>query len=286
MLPRLRAAGSASATFSVARQRPAGDNACATSRTLTGRRRAALEAAAGTAVSARRGGRNRRARHVPRAVPDARRPADVRAPDVLHQREGRAGARLSRTPVRGRPAGRDPLVSRRGVSAMSALVVASLGAIGWLYLLAGRGGFWRAAERDAAGSAGAGRRLAARHRRDSGPKRGRRHRGDPGVVAAGRIIRARSRVIVVDDHSSDDTAAIAHRVAGGDTPSRITVPRCQPVLAPGWSGKLWALHHGIGHEQTARRARPRICCLPMPISVMRRTRCGLLVSGAAAIGCC
>ena len=132
---------------------------------------------------------------------------------------------------------------------MSALVVASLGAMAWLYLLAGRGGFWRAAERDlpetqapAEGWPRVTAVIPARNEAD-------------GIAATlesllGQDYPGAFSVIVVDDHSSDDTAAIAHRVAGGDTPSRITV-LAAPVLAPGWSGKLWALHHGIGHEQRA-----------------------------------
>lgn len=44
-------------------------------------------------------------------------------------------------------------------------------------------------------------------------------------------------VIVVDDHSSDRTAAIA-RSAG----VKVMQP---PPLAEGWCGKTWALHHGV-----------------------------------------
>ncbi|MEB3332434.1 MAG: glycosyltransferase family 2 protein [Synechococcaceae cyanobacterium] len=48
-------------------------------------------------------------------------------------------------------------------------------------------------------------------------------------------------VIVVDDHSSDDTAAIACRAADG-LPLRVLQP---PPLPEGWCGKTWALHHGV-----------------------------------------
>jgi glycosyltransferase involved in cell wall biosynthesis len=48
-------------------------------------------------------------------------------------------------------------------------------------------------------------------------------------------------VIVVDDHSSDGTAAIARQAAAG-LPVRV-VPA--PPLPPGWCGKTWALHHGV-----------------------------------------
>jgi len=48
-------------------------------------------------------------------------------------------------------------------------------------------------------------------------------------------------VIVIDDHSSDDTAAIA-RAAATTLPIRLIQP---PPLAVGWCGKTWALHHGV-----------------------------------------
>jgi glycosyltransferase involved in cell wall biosynthesis len=48
-------------------------------------------------------------------------------------------------------------------------------------------------------------------------------------------------VIVVDDHSSDATAAIAHQAAG-PLPLRVVQP---PPLPAGWCGKTWALHHGV-----------------------------------------
>jgi 4,4'-diaponeurosporenoate glycosyltransferase len=48
-------------------------------------------------------------------------------------------------------------------------------------------------------------------------------------------------VIVIDDHSSDATAAIARRGAPGLT-VRVIQP---PPLPAGWCGKTWALHHGV-----------------------------------------
>ncbi len=52
-------------------------------------------------------------------------------------------------------------------------------------------------------------------------------------------------VIVIDDHSSDRTAAIA-RQAATDLPIRVVQP---PPLAEGWCGKTWALHHGVQASQ-------------------------------------
>jgi 4,4'-diaponeurosporenoate glycosyltransferase len=48
-------------------------------------------------------------------------------------------------------------------------------------------------------------------------------------------------VIVVDDHSSDGTAAAASQAAGA-LPLQVIQP---PSLPAGWCGKTWALHHGV-----------------------------------------
>lgn len=53
------------------------------------------------------------------------------------------------------------------------------------------------------------------------------------------------RIIVVDDHSGDETAALAQRAAeAGGAASRATIFQAAP-LQPGWTGKLWALQQGI-----------------------------------------
>ena len=48
-------------------------------------------------------------------------------------------------------------------------------------------------------------------------------------------------VIVIDDHSSDDTDAIA-RQASARLPLQVIQP---PPLPAGWCGKTWALHNGV-----------------------------------------
>lgn len=48
-------------------------------------------------------------------------------------------------------------------------------------------------------------------------------------------------VIVIDDHSSDDTARIA-RQAAASLPLQVIEP---PPLPAGWCGKTWALHNGV-----------------------------------------
>ena len=51
-------------------------------------------------------------------------------------------------------------------------------------------------------------------------------------------------LIVVDDHSTDGTAALAREAAGGD--ARMTLVPA-PDLAPGWFGKQWACQSGVAH---------------------------------------
>jgi len=63
------------------------------------------------------------------------------------------------------------------------------------------------------------------------------------------------RLIVVDDQSDDGTAEIARSTAQAlkathpGTADRLTVLPGQP-LAPGWTGKLWALEQGTRYTQT------------------------------------
>ena len=52
-------------------------------------------------------------------------------------------------------------------------------------------------------------------------------------------------IIVVDDHSEDRTAALAQQVANEFGASRRVKIHSAAPLAPGWTGKLWALNDGI-----------------------------------------
>lgn len=52
-------------------------------------------------------------------------------------------------------------------------------------------------------------------------------------------------IILVDDSSTDGTAAIAASLAGD---ARLTILTGEP-LPDGWTGKLWALHQGLQHEK-------------------------------------
>jgi hopene-associated glycosyltransferase HpnB len=118
----------------------------------------------------------------------------------------------------------------------------------WLYLIAARGGFWLAAERD--DRAAPGETLSW-------------HGAWPAVAA---IIPARDEaacigetvssllrqpyagelnVIVVDDQSRDGTAQAARDAAAGlGQADRLTVVPGRPLPA-GWTGKLWAQQQGV-----------------------------------------
>lgn len=52
-------------------------------------------------------------------------------------------------------------------------------------------------------------------------------------------------IVVVDDHSEDDTAALARKTAKDSRLAHpVTVVRAAPLLS-GWTGKVWALNEGI-----------------------------------------
>src|SRR5580658_9852777 len=113
----------------------------------------------------------------------------------------------------------------------------------WLYLLAARGGFWQAREREEGGPAGnppwplitavipardeaecIGETVASLLRQDY-----------PGAFD----------VIVVDDQSRDSTAQIAQKAAETiGAGNRLTVLSGRS-LPGGWTGKLWAQHQGV-----------------------------------------
>ena len=124
---------------------------------------------------------------------------------------------------------------------MSALAgVAGTSLLAWLYLLFFHRGFWRADPR---------LRAAAPPARWPDVVALVPARNEAATIAeAVASIRAqdypgRLRVVVVDDASEDDTAARA-RAAGAEVIAA-------PPLAPGWTGKLWALANGVKRTAAA-----------------------------------
>jgi hopene-associated glycosyltransferase HpnB len=131
---------------------------------------------------------------------------------------------------------------------MPLLVIAALGLAAWVYLLAARGGFWRIAPRDGA--------LPAAPEMTAWPRVVVviPARDEADVIAANvRSLLTQDypgdfSLIVVDDHSSDETVAAVQGAGAGAPPGRLTV-LAAPGLPDGWTGKLWALEHGIRHAE-------------------------------------
>ncbi len=111
----------------------------------------------------------------------------------------------------------------------------------WLYLLFARGGFWRAPLRLPQSSKPAPPRavVAVIPARDEAHVIGQ---------AVGSLLRQRFpgtiHIVVVDDGSSDDTAGAALAAARPSASGELTVLESAP-LAPGWTGKLWAMSQGV-----------------------------------------
>jgi hopene-associated glycosyltransferase HpnB len=117
----------------------------------------------------------------------------------------------------------------------------------WLYLLAARGGFWQAREREEGGPAG-------------NPPGSRHWPAISAVIPArdeaeciGDTVASLLRqdypgafdIVVVDDQSRDGTAQVAKKAAetiGADNRLIVLSGRSLPG---GWTGKLWAQHQGV-----------------------------------------
>jgi hopene-associated glycosyltransferase HpnB len=135
---------------------------------------------------------------------------------------------------------------------MLAQLLAALSLAIWLYLLIGRGGFWLSAERDDApvppyGGAVWPKVAVVIPARDE---------ADGIAACIGSLLaqdyQGECRVMLVDDGSTDGTAAIAQEAAakaGAAERLEIIAGRALPA---GWTGKLWAVRQGV--EAAARIA--------------------------------
>ncbi len=106
------------------------------------------------------------------------------------------------------------------------MVLGGLSLATWVYLLVGRGGFWRP------------RRLPSRKpvtRCTIAVIPARNEAANIRQAVASLVHQA--EVVVVDDHSDDDTGRIA-REAGATVVSAAPLPL-------GWTGKMWAVHEGV-----------------------------------------
>ena len=126
---------------------------------------------------------------------------------------------------------------------MTNIVVASMVLAVWLYLLGGRGGFWRSRERDDQVPVGEGPWPAVAAiipARDEAESVGKTiasllEQDYPGEFT----------VVLVDDQSRDATAQVARDTAAklGAGGHLVVLPGRE--LPAGWTGKLWAQHQGV-----------------------------------------
>lgn len=108
----------------------------------------------------------------------------------------------------------------------------------WIFLLLARDGFWRAAETDESVAVSPQQWpsvVAVVPARDEAEVI-----GESLASLLAQDYPAAFRVILVDDNSSDDTAAMARRLEH----DQLTVVTGAP-LPSGWTGKLWAVEQGV-----------------------------------------
>ena len=128
-------------------------------------------------------------------------------------------------------------------------LIASMVLAIWLYLIAARGGFWRAAERDGDGPACTGpwpavaAIIPARDEAECV--------GETIGSLLGQDYPGPFHVILVDDQSRDATARVALEAAAAlNAAERLTVLSGR-ALPSGWTGKLWAQQQGVEQAESA-----------------------------------
>ena len=125
------------------------------------------------------------------------------------------------------------------------IILSTLSLAIWIYILLGRGAFWRVGESEIHDIASTNTRasvVAIIPARNEAPVIGRAVRS-----LLQQQLDPKLQVIVVDDASEDGTSAAALSAAKnmGEL-QRLTVLEGKPLIA-GWTGKLWALSRGVEH---------------------------------------
>jgi hopene-associated glycosyltransferase HpnB len=135
------------------------------------------------------------------------------------------------------------------------LIIAATVLAAWLYLIAARGGFWRAAERDDDGALPAAPPpqwppvTAVVPARDEAETV-----GETIASLLQQDYRGPFNVILVDDQSRDATTRVARGAAAAlGAGDRLNVISGRPLPA-GWTGKLWAQSQGV--ESAAQAPNP------------------------------
>lgn len=169
---------------------------------------------------------------------------------------------------------------------MSAELLAIAALAIWIYLLLGRGFFWRSAERDDSLIAPAGKT----------PERWPAvtavvpARNEAEVVArsVGSLLRqdypGRFTVVLVDDESSDRTGEIARAAASAaGAAGRLTVLKGS-APPPGWTGKLNAMRAGVAHVESLSEPADFVLFTDADIAYEAPDALSRLVGGALARG--
>jgi len=132
---------------------------------------------------------------------------------------------------------------------MVPVAIATAAAAIWLYLIIGRGGFWRTRERDTS-LAQSGQRLPASWPSITAIVPARNEAASVGETVASLLRQrypGRFTITVVDDQSTDGTAEVARLAAEAmEAADRLTVLRGSD-LSPGWTGKVWAMRQGVAY---------------------------------------
>jgi hopene-associated glycosyltransferase HpnB len=125
-----------------------------------------------------------------------------------------------------------------------ALIIAATSFAAWLYLVLGRGAFWRARaweDDDRSSEPVAWPRVVAvipaRNEADMLP--------DTFASLLRQDYPGPFEVILVDDHSDDGTADVARAIAALPQSKHPLTIAAAAALPPGWTGKLWAVRAGV-----------------------------------------
>jgi len=163
-------------------------------------------------------------------------------------------------------------------------LIALFGLSAWIYLIAFRGGFWRLKEHDRRFAPEGAAPAADAHVIAIVPAR-----DEAEVIATSMAsllkqdFPGRFEIVLVDDQSSDGTAAIARACAEElDAEDRLTILRSAGPGA-GWTGKLAAMHQGFVHVQ-AKLVQPDFVLFCDADIAFAPPVLSRLVAGAAARG--
>ena len=127
-------------------------------------------------------------------------------------------------------------------------IIAAIVLATWLYLIAARGGFWRAADRDDDGARPVVPAAVPQWPQVTAVVPARDEAETVGQTIASLLrqdYRGPFHVILVDDQSRDGTARVAREAASAlGAGDRLNVISGRPLPA-GWTGKLWAQNQGV-----------------------------------------